>query len=280
MVGSLGIAAGTALLGLVAGSFISVLVKRIGTGRTVVWGRSSCPNCHRTLRWPELIPLLSFFLQRGRCRSCGRSISFFYPLVEALAAVIFTGIGLGLAGGFIPPPPFAFHGADGALTPLAERAVWFFYYAFFAGSAIAVSFYDIEHLVIPPVIIWPLFALGVTAEIIGIVRGAPLLPVFVSAVGTFFFFWSLWFFSGGRAMGRGDANVALVIVLALGPGIGLLGVLMAFWFGAAYGIVLILARVYTLKSRVPFAPFLFAGSLAALATSNAFSLFYPFFYVF
>ncbi|HWA89242.1 MAG TPA: prepilin peptidase [Rhizomicrobium sp.] len=76
------------LFGLVIGSFLSVLVTRLPEGEPIAMARSRCPRCGRTLSPAELIPLLSWLVQRGRCRACGGGISLFYPAMEVAAALV------------------------------------------------------------------------------------------------------------------------------------------------------------------------------------------------
>lgn len=78
------------LLGLAVGSFLNVLIDRLPRGKNVITGRSVCDHCGRTLRWFELVPLLSFFLQGGRCRRCHAKLSWQYPIVELATAVAFA----------------------------------------------------------------------------------------------------------------------------------------------------------------------------------------------
>ena len=77
-------------LGLIIGSFLNVVILRLNTGRSIAKGRSACPRCSNTLSWYELIPVFSFLGLRGKCRSCKAPISFQYPLVELLSAIIFV----------------------------------------------------------------------------------------------------------------------------------------------------------------------------------------------
>ena len=77
------------LLGLAIGSFLNVLIDRLPRGENVITGRSICDHCKKTLRWHELVPLLSFILQRGECRRCRKRLSWQYPLIELI-----TGVGL------------------------------------------------------------------------------------------------------------------------------------------------------------------------------------------
>lgn len=271
--------AGLAVLGLIIGSFLTVVIRRTGTGATIIRGRSRCPACGKTLRWFELLPALSYFIQGGQCRSCHCPISRFYPAVELITAALFAGLGWALVRDMLPPPPFAPPGAFGPL-PWEDTALWFFYYAFFAASGIAISFYDLRRRMIPLAFVQPLLLMGGGAHVVGYFRGGSLLPAITAAAGAYLLFWSLWFYSGGRAMGRGDADVALVIVAVLGPAVGLLGILFGFWLGAILGILLVLAHHLRWSSRIPFTPFLFSGALAALFLGTRLAALSPFVYVF
>src|SRR3989344_3163150 len=77
------------LFGLVVGSFLNVVIVRVPAGRGL-GGRSQCPHCQKRLKWHELLPLVSFVLQAGRCRVCKGSISWRYPIIELLTAILFA----------------------------------------------------------------------------------------------------------------------------------------------------------------------------------------------
>src|SRR3989344_3561435 len=263
--------AAAGVLGALAGSFFTALIPRLGTGETVLTGRSRCDSCAKTLRWFELLPVLSFAIQGGRCRFCRGPIPRSYPAIELSTAFLFAATAWALGRGLIPSP---FLGeAAGAFfgSVAASLVISFFSYAFFAATAVAVSFYDLLHRLIPAVLIWPLAAIGLAEK----VAGAPIARdagVFFSGAGmagaAFLMFWSIWFFSKGRAMGRGDADVAKGIWLFLRPVEALAGLVFAFWLGAAFGIMALFLRKLGWKSQMPFAPFLFAGALAALFASG------------
>src|SRR3989338_2787376 len=85
------------LIGLSVGSFTNVLALRT-LSATSMGGRSRCPSCRKTLRWFELIPVLSYCVQRGRCRSCNSSISVQYPLIEVATAILFVALWVSVAG--------------------------------------------------------------------------------------------------------------------------------------------------------------------------------------
>src|SRR3989344_4445016 len=82
--------------GTIIGSFLNVLVLRLGTGEAIGRGRSRCFSCGKTLTWRELIPLVSFITQKGKCRSCGSRISWQYPIVEFITGLVFLLVALKL----------------------------------------------------------------------------------------------------------------------------------------------------------------------------------------
>lgn len=110
-------------LGLVFGSFIATLALRWPEGRGIARGRSACDGCGAALRAHELVPLLSYALQRGRCRRCGAAISSVHPAIEALAAAV--GLAAGLAApGWAGVAGAAFGWQLLALGAIDLRAFW------------------------------------------------------------------------------------------------------------------------------------------------------------
>ncbi|MCX5725694.1 MAG: prepilin peptidase, partial [Candidatus Saganbacteria bacterium] len=77
---------------MIAGSFLNVLIYRLPLGRSIVSPGSRCPSCGAKLRPIDLLPLLSFMIQRGRCRYCRANISLRYPAVELLTALLFSAL--------------------------------------------------------------------------------------------------------------------------------------------------------------------------------------------
>lgn len=255
------------VFGLVIGSFLTVVVHRFHAGGTIVTGRSHCVHCKKTLRWFELIPVASFLIQRGRCRSCGGRIPTVYPFIELLTALSFAAIAWGVVKGtlaFPPEPLFVSPGSGvGSFGALGTFALL----AYFAASAAAVSFYDFLHKEIPMQIIWLLAIVGFAAHALVFARSGDsgtFLVTLAVAAAFFALFWCLWFFSRGRAMGRGDADVALAIALVVGPVLAVVSLLLAFWSGAIFGILALLLKKLGWKSAIPFAPFLLGGAFAAL----------------
>ncbi len=223
-----------ALLGAIAGSFLNALLFRYGTGRSVLKGRSRCMRCGHTLAAIDLVPVLSWIALRGRCRYCGSRISWQYPTVELVAAGLAAAVALESA------------------TPL--------YFAFWFVTWMVLLFtlvYDLRHHVIPWACSGTLAVLGLLwvawlgwgtwALLAGPLVALPLLL--------------LSLISGGRWMGWGDGAMMLGIGWLLGLALGYTALLVAFWSGALVGIILLVAqRGYTMKSELPFAPFLILGA--------------------
>lgn len=255
------------VFGLVVGSFLNVLISRLGTREPIVRGRSHCDHCAKALRWFELVPIASFVWQKGRCRSCRGAISPRFIVVEVITGLLFVSAGLGAWSGYLVLPAAAetiYGGFDAGF--IGSLAV-FVYFAFLASGAVAISFYDLERRVIPKVLVWPLAAAGLLVQLIFAADSGDsgfLISTLLLSSAAFAFFWLIWFLSGGVAMGRGDADVALAIGLYLGPRLALTSFVLSFWLGAAVGLIMVGFGKLGWRSQIAFAPFLFAGAMLAL----------------
>ncbi len=239
-------------LGLIIGSFLNVVILRLNTGRSIVTGRSKCATCSRTLHWYELIPVFSFLGLRGKCRSCKAPISFQYPFVELVTAIIFIILYTKII-------------LVGGLTLLAVGS--FIGAAIAASLLIVIAVYDFRHKIIPDQIVYLFIALG----FISIIWKTLVLPGFLPtpfiiagpALAAPFFF--IWFFSKGKAMGFGDVKLALGMGWFVGMSAALATFLLSFWIGAIVGLFMIAFSGAKMKSQIPFAPFLiFAFFIVAL----------------
>lgn len=232
------------LLGLLVGSFLNVVILRLHTGRSMVHGRSSCARCDRTLQWYELIPVFSFLVLRGKCRTCRREISFQYPLVELATAIVFVV----LYTQIVIPMWF-----------LWSAWIAFVFAAVVAALLMVIFVYDLRHKIIPDVVVYPFILLAFLSVIWRAVMvpgygvGAALFEGVVVALP----FFLLWYFSKGKAMGFGDVKLMLGIGWLVGLAKGISVLLLSFWIGGIVGLLLIGAtRRYGMKSEVPFGPFL------------------------
>lgn len=254
------------IFGLIVGSFLNVVIYRLNTGRSVARGRSQCLHCSHPLAWRELLPVLSYLAQLGRCRHCAGKISLQYPLVELMTAVIFA---LGAAKWW---PHLA--APDGVPSLVIFWLV--------TSLLIAIAAYDFRHKIIPNGLVYAFNLLALVLIAINYWPTSTLLwPNIFTGLALWAAFALLWLVSGGRWMGFGDSKLALGIGLYLGPSLGFSAIILAFWLGAAVGLILIFtprliqahthqlrtllgrAKSFTIKSEVPFAPFLILGFFLA-----------------
>src|SRR3989344_4279682 len=238
------------IFGAIIGSFLNVLILRLHTGRTL-GGRSFCFSCQSQLRWYELIPIVSFLFQRGHCRSCYASISFQYPLVEFTSAV------------------------------LAVTLVYYFgltlsaLVLFLVGcSLLAIVVYDLRHTIIPNELVYFFIFSTFCYQYFNQPQFFSWLSSlnFLAGPILFCFFAFFWLVSGGRWMGLGDAKLALGIGWVLGISLGITAVIFSFWVGAFWGLGALSLSLFrrrkslTMKSEIPFAPFLVLGLVLVALT--------------
>lgn len=257
------------IFGLVIGSFLNVVSLRYNGDHfvfdpKVIGGRSHCPSCGKTLRWFELIPLISFIIQGGRCRRCGMVLSFQYPVVELISGLLFAFVPWHIVGSATASP------AQWLLPALWTLALT---------VLLLAAVIDIRTGIIPDELN---IALGATAVIMGVflatssignaslmgplgnIFGSPLQSVWVSrvigAVFGFVFFEFLVLVTKGKGIGMGDVKLALPLGLLFGWPDILLVVGSAFVCGAFVGIVLIMMKKKTMQGTLPFGPFLTFGA--------------------
>ncbi|HEX2063439.1 MAG TPA: prepilin peptidase [Acidimicrobiales bacterium] len=235
-----------AVLGLAVGSFLNVVVHRVPRKESVVSPRSRCPGCGTQLAARDNVPVVSWLLLRGRCRSCGMRISPRYPVVELATAALFAA----------------------AAVRFADEAVLPAYLLFFA-ALLAVSAIDLEHFIVPKRIVYPALVASAPALVVAAAVGDEWDALGDAAVGGVLA-WAVLFLihlASPRGMGFGDVRLAGLIGVHLGwlgPGHVLLGLFLAFLSAAAAGLGLIAARRRTRKDKVPFGPFLALGAVVAV----------------
>ena len=252
------------LFGLVMGSFLNCIIYRLQTGEGFLKGRSFCPHCRHELSWQDLIPIFSFLILKGRCRYCRKPISWQYPLVELATGIIFLLIVWNLEFGIC-----------------LEFGIWnLLFYLLISCFLIIIFVYDLKHYIIPDAVIYPAIAIAflyqlfrmlnfVNWNLFGIwnVESGILRPISSAFLASLFFL-AIVFLSQGKWMGLGDVKLAFLMGLFLGfPNI-LVALFLAFFIGAIIGIGLIISGKRTLKSEVPFGPFLITGTFIALFWGN------------
>lgn len=232
-----------ALFGLAFGSFLTVVIHRTPRKEALVGGRSRCPSCGTTISVRDNVPVVSYWVLRGRCRHCGARISLKYPVIELATA------GLFLSAAF----------TFGDLYVAGMIAV-------FLGAMLALGVIDAEHRIIPNAVVYP----SVIVFAVAIVAGALLgrhIDVVRAGLG-------LLTFGGGvlavaliapKGMGMGDVKLAALIGLVLGSQ-GLRYVAVAAGLGilaGGIGGLAALAMGRSRKAQIPFGPYLVVGAIGA-----------------
>lgn len=229
------------VFGLVFGSFLNVCIYRIPRGETIVFGRSHCMTCGKTIQARDLVPVISYLWLHGKCRSCGSKISPQYPTVELLNSALWLS---------------AYAAFGVSLKTLAAMA--------FISGLIVVSFIDINTKLIPNGLVIYIFIIGVLSfftdsipwyeKLIGVAAcGAPLLVILLVSRG---------------GMGGGDVKFAAAAGLFLGWRLGLISLFFSFIIGAVFCLVYMRVTRCGRKTQIPFAPFLAAGMSVALFFGN------------
>jgi leader peptidase (prepilin peptidase) / N-methyltransferase len=225
---------------LALGSFVNVVAARVPLKRSVVQPRSACMSCGTELAWYDNVPVLSYFLLRGKCRSCGAPISPLYPAVELATAGLVAAciVVFGLTG-------------IGVLS------------AFFCTVLVAITSTDITHRIVPNRIVVPAAAI----VIVGHTLLDPSPQWLFGALGAsgFLFIAALAYPAG---MGMGDVKLALLLGAMLGKLVAV-GLMLGMLFALVPSAVL-LARHGSAarKMGIPFAPFLALGAVVALFAGN------------
>lgn len=231
------------LFGLVWGSFLNVVIYRLPRGQSLVRPPSSCPRCGKRIRAYDNIPVLSFLLLRGRCRSCGARISPVYPVVEILTALCFF-----------------------LLYNQYSLSLHFFASCLFASALIALGFIDYFHQILPDEITLPglllalLYAffrpdLSLRQALIGAVAGASFL---------LFIYAAYYFLRKKEGLGMGDVTMMLFVGAYAGWLKAFLTLIVASLAGAAVGLFLIYFRKKDLYFVLPFGTFLAPAAFLSL----------------
>lgn len=226
------------ILGLLVGSFLNCLIYRLEQNQSFLRGRSFCPECKKKLGFWDLIPIFSFLFLKGRCRYCRKKISWQYPLVELSTAFAFLLVSFSFPGYF----SLAYHLAISSFL-------------------IVIFVYDLKHYLILDKVIYPAIAFSSVFLLAG---GLRIFPFILSALGTAFFFWLIILVSRGKWLGWGDVKLAFFMGLLLGWPKIILALFLANLLGAIIGLGLIAFKRKSLKSAVPFGPFLALGTFVTL----------------
>lgn len=237
------------IFGLLAGSFLNVVIFRFPELKGIFFGRSKCPHCKKEIAFFDLIPLVSYLLLWGKCRNCRGKISLQYPAVELATGILFFAL-------------FLHFGLTVSL---------FLHLALFS-LFIIIFVYDTKFLEIPETIAWlalilaiitPLFSSGfnLSTFLLGGLTGGGILGILVGI-------------SDERWMGSGDIKIGLAFGFLLGFEKTLLFLLLSFIIGAMVGVVLMIFSNKKIKSEIAFSPFLIIAGIIALFWGDSLLNFY------
>lgn len=246
------------IFGTLIGSFLNVVIYRLHTGRSVN-GRSHCMSCGETLTWYELFPIVSYLVLRARCKNCSAYIPSRYLVVELLTGGMFLML----------------------FELFRHDLVQYGLYLILGSLLMVIAVYDLRHTIIPNelTVLVGVIALTIVGNLTLRTQDAHTIVTHaLSGLGAGGFFYLLWYVSKGRWIGLGDAKLAFPLAIIAGAEGALSMVVLSFWIGAAISVALLLIakllkkgktllpfrmQGLTMKSEVPFAPFLILGFLLA-----------------
>ena len=235
-----------AVLGLAIGSFLNVVIHRVPRGESVVSPPSACPGCGTAIRPRDNVPVLSWLLLRGKCRSCGERISARYPVVELTCAALFAVMAVRFG-----------------LDPVLPA------YLYLAAVGLALAVIDLDCRRLPNALTLPSYPVALlllgAAELFGSDSG-DLLRALLGGAAMYALYFALCF-AYPAGMGFGDVKLSGVLGMYtawIGWGAWGVGVFFGFFFGGVFGALLLLVRKGDRKTAVPFGPFMLAAVLMAI----------------
>ena len=231
------------ILGLLIGSFLNVCIDRIPREESVAFPPSHCTRCDNYKKAYDLIPVFSYLLLKGKCRSCKEEITKKYPVIELLTGIIFLSLYIKFALSF-------------ELLKYSILSCWL----------IVIGIIDLETTdiyfltTLSGIILGVLFIIGgyflgygVLDYILGGILGAGVIALIVLLT---------------NGMGWGDVEVFLLSGLYIGWKLTVITLFFSFVLGALIGIVLIISKIKTRKDYIPFAPFISLATIIALLVGD------------
>lgn len=231
------------LLGLVIGSFLNVLIYRLPLRQSIAFPASHCTSCGTPILYRDNIPILGYLLLRGKCRSCGITISPLYPVIEFITGMMFLSL-------------FAIRGPT----------VFFLSDVTLACVLLVALFIDLRHMIIPDRLTLPAGIIGIGFSLFFGIQG--ILRALSGAVIGFFILLVMALLGKAlfkrESMGSGDFKFVIVTGLFLGPVGNLVALVLAVLFGGLWGMYRLAFRKSKAGDEIPFGPFIAAGCYVVL----------------
>lgn len=255
-----------ALFGVLIGSFLNVVVYRVPLKKSIVSPPSACTHCSTNIKAYDNLPVLSWLVLRGKCRSCRSAISVRYPLVELGTALVFGVVAWwGISTSSIT--------VGSSLTEIVAFALTLVAFLYLAGISVALALIDLDTHTLPNRIVLPSYVVGIVLLVAAAIIGDDYGELVAAGIGLV----ALWFiyfvmalaYPGG--MGFGDVKLAGVLGLFLGwVGWGplVVGGFGAFLLGGVFSILLLLTRRANRTSGIPFGPWMIAGAWVGVFFGN------------
>jgi len=263
----------TGVFGAIIGSFLNVVIHRLPEEESIVFPNSRCPSCGMAIHWYDNVPILSYAILRGRCRSCRTGISWRYPVVELLNALLWIAVCW----------------RDGISVALP-------FDLFFVSALMALIFIDAEHMILPNAITYPGMIFALIARVAipllsttphfddiepltrGMLHGMPLWATSLigAVIGGLIGGGSLWLMGwtweklrGIEAMGLGDVKMMFMVGAYLGWRLTILTIFLSVLSGSIIGIGLMMRQgKRDMQMLLPFGVFLGTGAIAALLVGS------------
>lgn len=239
------------ITGLVIGSFLNCLIWRLHKKKSIL-GRSMCTKCKKTIRWYDNIPLLSFIILRGKCRHCGKLISWQYPAVELATGILF-------ATAFLLNPY--------SLSTQVPNYLIITLKSWFIISVMTIIFiYDLKWYLILDIITLPACLI---VFILNLATGQNWQNLLISGIIGAGFFLLQFVVSNGKWIGGGDIRLGLLMGLALGWPMVLVAIFIAYIIGSFIGIILLILKKKSFGSKIPLGIFLSTATVITMFWGEA-----------
>lgn len=229
-------------LGSAIGSFLHVVAERYMNGTSPVRGHSICPHCKKRLSAYELIPIISYIVQRAHCRGCGAAIPMHYPLLELVSGVLFLLV-------FLP-------------VVTASQSLVLALCIYIAACLLLILLHiDARSMMLPDIYILMLAGMSI---VIAYLTGSTADQMALGALVGSGAIYAIWLATAGEGIGFGDVKLMIPLGMLFGLRGSITLLFLAFFIGGMVGIVLLAMKKAGRKTAIPFGPFLAGAALLLL----------------